>query len=42
VEVEDLLVQSVCIHGRVEEHQRDRNGDEGEGERSERRQTVIP
>ena len=42
VEVEDLLVQPVRVHGRVEEDQRDRGGDQGEGERGERGQAVIP
>jgi len=42
VEVEDLLVQAVRVHGRVEEDQRDRSGDQGEGERGERGQAVIP
>ena len=36
VEVEDLLVQPVRVHGRVEEDQRDRSGDERGGERGER------
>ena len=42
VEVKDLLVQTIRVHGRVKEDQRDRNGDEGEGQRGERAQAVIP
>src|SRR5207244_10085942 len=42
VEVEDLLVETVAVDGRVEEDQRDRRGHEAGGETGERDRLVIP
>jgi len=42
VEVEDLLVQAVGVHGGVEEDERDRRDDQRKGEQGERREAVIP
>jgi hypothetical protein len=42
VEVEDLLVQPVLVDRRVEEDDRDRRGDEHDGEDRRQRDLVIP
>jgi hypothetical protein len=42
VEVEDLLVEAVLVHGGVEEDQRDRRAEQHGGEPGQHRDLVIP